>query len=44
MIAIYELIYGHWIRAAMKKPRTLDSVILDGNLAGDLVADINKFM
>jgi len=38
------LIYGDWVRASVKKPRTLDSVILDGNLAGEITADIDKFL
>lgn len=43
-IAIYELIYGDWIRSSVKIPRTLESVILDGNLADEIVADIKMFL
>lgn len=43
-IAIYEQIYGDWIRSSMKVPRGLSSVILDGNLAEEIVNDIKMFL
>jgi chaperone BCS1 len=36
--------YGHWYPGARVKPRPLGSVILDGDQAGELLADMRAFL
>ena len=43
-IAIYELGWMQmWFKRKSKKPRSLESVILDSNLAESIMADIKNF-
>lgn len=32
-----------WEECQQKKPRSLDSVVLEGNIAQDIIADIKRF-
>jgi len=36
--------YNYWCLGTRIQPRPMDSVVLDGNLAQDLLADINQFL
>jgi hypothetical protein len=42
-ISIYELRWGWWFKSKAKKPRSLESVVLDSNLSESIMNDMKEF-